>query len=78
MKEIFDPAALGAESKIDVGLLFLGAGIGGILDATLNVAEFAQPLTFAALCGPTVLGVKKIVDGLRERQKPTALPPRQD
>jgi hypothetical protein len=69
MKEIFDPRALGAESKIDIGIFFLGAGLGGILDAVLNVAEFAEPLAFATMCGPAVFGAKKLIEGLWEKPK---------
>lgn len=68
MKEIFDPRSLGADSKIDIGLVFLGSGVGGILDAIFNVAEFAEPLAFATMCGPALLGAKKIVEGWLERK----------
>lgn len=68
MKEIFDPRALGAESKIDIGIVFLAAGIGGILDAIFNVAEFVEPLAFATLCGPTAFGAKKLLEGWLERK----------
>jgi len=75
MKEIFDFRALGAESKIDIGIFFLAAGLGGILDAIFNVAEFAEPFAFATLCGPAALGAKKIFDGWREGSGSGGAPP---
>jgi hypothetical protein len=77
MKEIFDPRALGAESKIDIGLVFLGAGVGGILDAIFDVAQFAEPLAFATMCGPALFGAKKLVEGWLERPK-SSTPPSAD
>jgi hypothetical protein len=76
VKEIFDPRALGAESKIDIGIFFAAAGAGGILDAIWNVAAFAEPFTFAAICGPAAFGAKKLVEGLFDRSPPG--PPRAD
>jgi hypothetical protein len=74
LKEIFDPRALGAESKIDVGIFFFGAGLGGILDSIFNVAEFAEPLAFATMCGPALFGAKKFIEGWLEKPKAGKLP----
>lgn len=77
MKEILDPRALGAESKIDIGVFFLGMGVGGILDAVFDLAKFAEPLTFAAICGPALFGAKKLIEGWLEKPK-SGEPPRAD
>jgi hypothetical protein len=74
VKEVFDPRALGAESKIDIGIVFLAGGVGGILDAILDVAEFVEPLAFATLCAPAAFGAKKLLEGWFERKPDT--PPR--
>ena len=68
MKEFLDPKSLGAESRLDIGILFLAAGIGGLLDAIWNVATFAEPIAFATICGPAALGLKKFIEGLLEQR----------
>ncbi len=63
----------GAETPVDVGIFLVGAATGGILDAVLNVAGFAEPFVFASLTGAGVLGLKKLLwDGPRQaRQRGT-------
>jgi hypothetical protein len=46
-----DPRKAGAKNRTDVGAFLIGASIGGIADAVLNVAGFAEPFVFAGLCG---------------------------
>ena len=54
----------GAESNLDYGVFLLGGAIGGGLDATLNVAGFAEPFVFAGICSIGALGAKKTIEGL--------------
>lgn len=59
---------------MDVGVFLTGAAVGGILDAVLNVAGFAEPLVLAGLAGAGALGLKKMADGAIGTRKPP--PPR--
>ena len=54
----------GAESSLDYGIFLLGGAIGGGLDATLNIAGFAEPFVFAGSCSVGALGAKKTIEGL--------------
>ena len=57
---------------IDSGVLFL-AGLAGILDASLDLAEYATPSTFSALCGAGALGAKKLLEGWRNGPRCSAV-----
>jgi hypothetical protein len=50
-----DPKKAGAETKADIGVFLVGAALGGIIDAILNVAEFAEPLVFGGCVAPVRL-----------------------
>jgi hypothetical protein len=67
---MFDPKALGATSSLDVGIFLFGAGVGGIFDAILNVANSAEPVVFGDMCGAVVLGAKNIVAAWRRPSPP--------
>ncbi|MBX9642932.1 MAG: hypothetical protein K2W91_02380 [Novosphingobium sp.] len=54
------PSNYGAESAADVGVFALGAAIGGMSDAILNMAGFAEPMVVAGLAGAGALGLKKL------------------
>lgn len=54
------PSNYGAESAADVGVFALGAAIGGMGDAVLNIAGFAEPMVVAGLTGAGFLGLKKL------------------
>ncbi|HEX8622340.1 MAG TPA: hypothetical protein VF718_10240 [Allosphingosinicella sp.] len=56
-----NPKDYGAESAADVGIFFVGAAAGGLVDAALNSFGFASPLVVAGLGGGGALGVKKLV-----------------
>lgn len=56
--------------RVDLAIFALAAGLGGFLDAIFNVAEFSDPLTFAALWGAAALGAKKIIEGWHDRADP--------
>lgn len=53
--------AAGAESAADIGVFLLGASVGGLVDAGLNVFGFAEPMVVAPLAGAGALGLKKLV-----------------
>lgn len=55
------PSNYGAECATDVGFFVLGAAIGGMADATLNFAGFAEPMVVAGLAGAGALGLKKLI-----------------
>ena len=60
----------GADSTADVGIFLIVAATGGILDAVLNLAEFAEPFVFASLTGAGALGLKKLLwDARREARE---------
>ncbi len=60
----------GAETPVDVGVFLVGAATGGILDAVVNVAGFAEPFVFASLTGAGALGLKKLLwDGPRQARR---------
>ncbi len=49
----------GAQTTADLGVFLIGFATGGIADAVLNFAGFAEPLLCATLCGAGLLGLKK-------------------
>ncbi len=59
MAKLLDPKAAGAVTLGDVAAFMIGASAGGLLDATLNILGFAEPLVAAGIFGPGALGVKK-------------------
>lgn len=66
---MLDPKSLGVVSKADSAAFLLGAAIGGALDAIFDVAPFAEPLMFAAICGTGVLGAKQAIDAAIAHRK---------
>jgi hypothetical protein len=68
------PSSYGAESAADVGCFMLGAAIGGLADATLNFAGFAEPMVVAGLAGAGSLGLKKLIWDLSPLQFLTGNP----
>lgn len=73
-----DPTKYGAETSSDVAAFLIGAFAGGVVDAFVNVAGFAEPLVFASICGAGLLGTKKVIFDVpnqikdKERQKEIA------
>ena len=61
---MLDPKALGAKTSLDFGVFLLAGGIGGILDAILNIADFADPIVFGGMCGAGALGLKNVLSAL--------------
>jgi hypothetical protein len=59
---VLDPKKAGVETKLDYGVFLTGAGLGGLVDAVINLASFAEPLVFAGLSGTAVLGLKKMAE----------------
>lgn len=68
----WNPKDYGATTRADVGVFLVGAGIGGVVDAVINWAGFAEPFVFAGICGAGALGAKQLVfDGIRDRYRKT-------
>ncbi len=59
---MLDPKKAGAISKGDTAAFLIGASVGGILDAVVNIAGFAEPMLFAGICGTGALGLKHAYD----------------
>jgi hypothetical protein len=60
----------GAKTTADVGVFLVGGAAGGIADAIVNVAGFAEPFVFAGFTAMAALGLKKLLwDAPRERNK---------
>jgi hypothetical protein len=59
MNNPFDPKKYGAVTKSDTSAFLIGAAIGGIADAALNVLGFVEPFMAASLAGTGMLGLKR-------------------
>jgi len=71
MKNKLEAAAkkAGAETKADVGVFLVGAALGGIADATINLFVFADPMVIAPITGAAFLGIKHIFSSGESEQK---------
>ncbi len=55
------PSNFGAKSAADTGVFIFGAAIGGMADAVINFAGFAEPMVVAGFTGSLALGAKQLL-----------------